>query len=118
MIEKPKRWWLAPCSLNCSKCPIHLRTEEELDYWRKQNADLDKIRCAGCRSDRSGYHWSPKCKILQCCVYERGLEFCSQCEDFPCAILEEWIKDIPHHAQAVKNLHKMKKIGIDNYLKK
>ena len=115
-IEKKGSWWLGACSLDCNRCPIHLRTEEELDYWRKQNADMDKIRCDGCRSDRSGCHWSADCKVLQCCVYERGLRFCSECPDLPCGILEEWAKDLEHHAKAVKNLIRIREMGTDKYL--
>jgi len=113
-----RRWWLAPCSLNCGTCPIHLRTDEELAYWREKEVDLEKIRCDGCRSDRKGHHWAPDCKILQCCVYERGFEFCSQCPDLPCEILEEWAAEYEHHAGAVKTLVEMKKEGIEKWLRR
>jgi hypothetical protein len=96
------------CSLDCSECSIRLRTEEELEYWRKQGADPEKIRCDGCRSDRNGHHWSPDCKILNCCVHERKLDFCSECTDFPCQILDEWAGEFPHHAEAVERLRGMK----------
>jgi hypothetical protein len=112
-----KRWWTAACGLDCGSCTIHLRTREELDFWQKKNVDPEKIRCDGCRSDRSKRHWSPDCKILECCVYKSGLEFCAQCPDFPCPILEEWGKEWDHHAQAVKNLLKMKETGIDDWIK-
>lgn len=117
-MKRPKRWFVTPCGLDCSTCPIRLRTKEELDYWREQSVDPDKIRCDGCRSDRTGHHWSPDCKILQCCVYERHLEFCAQCTDFPCSLLEEWIDNYEHHEQAVQRLHDMKETGIDAWLKK
>lgn len=113
-----RRWFLTPCGLDCSDCSIRLRTKEELDYWKKQNVDPDKIRCNGCRSDRNGHHWSADCKILQCCVYERNLEFCAECADFPCSDLDEWAAGYEHHAKAVEILHEMKKMGIDAWLKK
>ena len=115
-MQKTKRWWIAACGLHCDKCTIHLRAEEELEYWRKQNADLEKIRCDGCRSDRKGSHWSPDCNILQCCVYDRDHDFCSQCADFPCKKLEEWAKDFEHHARAVERLKEMKEKGAEGYL--
>ena len=115
-MDNPKRWWLTPCGLDCSKCSIHLRTEQELDYWRKQNIDPEKIRCDGCRADRSAHHWSPECQILQCCVYERKLEFCAQCPDFPCKVLDKWGQEHEHHAKAVKRLATMKDAGIEEWL--
>ena len=114
---KMRRWYVTPCGLDCYHCSIRLRTEEELEYWRKQNVDTDKIRCDGCRSDRQGDHWSPDCKILQCCVYERGYEFCAECPDLPCTILTEWCKEYEHHTQAVERLVEMKNTGIERWLK-
>ena len=117
-MEESREWFFTPCGLDCSSCSIHLRTPEELNYWRKQKVDLDKIRCDGCRSDRKYNHWSPDCKILNCCVYERGLEFCFQCEDFPCKKIEEWGKEFKHHERAVKRLHEMKRIGLKKWILK
>lgn len=115
-MEKSRRWWLTPCGLDCTQCSIHLRTEEELEYWRKQNVDPETIRCDGCRSDRKGHHWSPDCEILQCCVYERALEFCAQCPDFLCSKLEEWGKEYEHHARGVEKLKEMRAKGIEAFL--
>lgn len=115
-MEESRRWWLACCGLDCGQCSIHLRTDEELDYWRQKDVDLDLIRCDGCRSDREGHHWSPDCKVLQCCLYERGLESCAQCPDLPCHILDEWGKSQEHHAEAVLRLIEMKETGIERWL--
>ncbi len=116
-MKKTRRWYLTPCGLDCSACSIHLRTKEELDYWRQKNVDLDKICCDGCRSNRNGHHWSPDCTILQCCVYKRGFEFCAQCPDFLCQILKEWGKEYKHHAEAVEKLVEMKKCGVAEWLR-
>jgi hypothetical protein len=116
-MERSRRWWLTPCGLDCSTCTIHLRTDEELEYWHSQKVDVDKVRCDGCRSDRDGPHWSPDCTILECCVHKRGLEFCSQCSDFPCAMLEKWGSEYEHHTKALENLREMKKQGVEDWLK-
>jgi hypothetical protein len=115
-MEESRRWWLACCGLDCGKCSIHLRTEEELSYWRDEGVDLDGIRCDGCRSDRQGRHWAPDCRVLQCCVYEHGLEFCSQCPDLPCEIVDEFAEGYEHHAWAVKRLIEMKEAGVEDWL--
>jgi hypothetical protein len=115
-MEEDRRWFLTPCGLDCYGCSIRLRTDEELAYWKSQNVDTDKIRCDGCRSDRALNHWASKCKILQCCVYERNLEFCALCADFPCRTLEDWGREYEHHANAVETLREMKKTGIEQWL--
>ena len=89
-----------------------------MNYWAERNVELEKIRCDGCRSPRNKNHWSPDCKMLECCVYQRKLEFCAQCPAFPCQILEDWAAEYEHHAQAVAELKKMKKTGVEAWLKK
>jgi hypothetical protein len=116
MKNKARRWYLTPCGLDCHPCSIRLRTKEELNYWARQSVDLDKIRCDGCRSDRKKNHWSPKCDILQCCVYKRKLEFCAECSDFPCEKIKDWAREYEHHAAAVQRLEDMKNRGIEEWL--
>ena len=117
-MKQNRRWFITPCGLDCYSCPIRLRTEEELDYWRRQNVDTDKIRCDGCRSDRAGDHWAPECKILQCCIYEKKFEFCAQCADLPCPSLKEWGMEYEHHAKAVERLKEMRKTGVEPWLQR
>ncbi|MHC2993895.1 MAG: DUF3795 domain-containing protein [Candidatus Atribacteria bacterium] len=117
-MNKVNRYWLSPCGIDCSKCSIHLRTDEELNYWREKNVDLKKIRCDGCRSNRNQNHWSPDCNILECSVYTKGVEFCSECNEFPCKKLEERIAGLEHHEKAVEKLEDMKREGIEVWLSK
>ena len=44
------------------------------------------------------------------------IEFCSQCPDLPCQILEEWGRAYEHHADAVRRLVEMKETGIEKWL--
>lgn len=113
-----RRWFLTPCGLDCYTCSIRLRAKEELRYWTEQNVDTEKIRCDGCRSARNEKHWSPDCQILDCCVHQRKYEFCAQCPDFPCQILEDWARQYEHHTRAVTELKNMKKMGVEQWLKK
>ncbi len=96
--------WVAPCGINCSNCSIHSRTEEELSYWKSQNVDLNSIWCDGCRSDRTKSHWSPDCKLLECCVYQKHLDFCSDCSEFPCQTYRDWAAEDDHHRKAYEYL--------------
>jgi hypothetical protein len=114
--EKNRHWFVTPCGLDCHSCPIRLRTKEELNYWAEKSVDLEKIRCDGCRSDRRGHHWSPDCRILECCVYTRKLEFCAECPEFPCSVLKDWGKEYDHHSEAVKCLRRMRTIGVARWL--
>lgn len=113
-----KTWWISVCGLDCSKCSIHNRTKEELDYWKEKNVDSSKIKCNGCRSERNDNHWSPDCELLDCCVYQKHLEYCGECSEFPCRKVEEWVGDLKHHQVAKERMSEMKLIGKEEWLKK
>jgi hypothetical protein len=104
------------CGLDCMTCSIHLRTEEELDYWRSRNVDLDKVACNGCRSDESACHWSGDCVLLNCCLYEKELDFCGECSDFPCDKVLDWAGEWEHHRTAVEQMKEMKTLGKDRWI--
>jgi hypothetical protein len=116
--DKPRRWYLSACGLDCGTCTIHLRTREELDFWKSKNVDPEKIRCNGCRSERrEGEHWSADCKLLACCVDRKGLGFCAQCEEFDsCALIREFAESCEHHREAVARLREMHQTGVESWL--
>ncbi|OYD15048.1 hypothetical protein CH333_06665 [candidate division WOR-3 bacterium JGI_Cruoil_03_44_89] len=108
---------VAVCGLDCGECDIHQASNNpeiarQIVDWFKKERDievkLEDIRCSGCKGDRTK-HWSPDCWILKCCVDEKGLEFCSQCDDFPCEKLIEWAKGSEKYGDALNRLKGMGK---------
>ncbi|MCL2109160.1 MAG: DUF3795 domain-containing protein [Oscillospiraceae bacterium] len=58
----------AVCGLNCGLCPRHYT--------------VGNSRCPGCAGE--GFlDVHPTCGILSCCQ-RKGLEYCFQCDEFPC----------------------------------
>jgi len=94
----------AACGLNCGLCPnFYLHTE-------------GKFRCPGCAGEGfSEAH--PSCGILTCCQ-RKGIEFCSDCEEFPCAKYDNWgeYDSFISHRNHVPDMEKAKRIGIDAYI--
>jgi hypothetical protein len=111
------KFWLSPCGIDCQTCSIHVRTKEELAYW-KDKKNLDTIRCDGCRTDPKNYHWTEHCEIYECCVLKKNHSFCSECDEFICDILKEWVSGLEHHIQSINRLKQMKKIGTTEWLSK
>ena len=66
---------LAPCGVYCGACPSFNKT------------------CKGCGSDDKEQDrcskWS--CKIRNCCYYDKKLDYCAYCEQFPCKIINKKI---------------------------
>lgn len=123
-----KKKMLAPCGLDCGHCDIrkvtidHESAERIIKWyrnmgWLKAGEGTEEIikrgmYCKGCRGDRS-VHWSAECEILKCCVDEKGLEFCYECDEFVCAKLQDWVKDYAHHKAAIERLKRMRAILIE-----
>ncbi len=108
---------IAVCGLECHKCDILQATNDPkiaqdiADWFKKErNEDVKPadIRCMGCKGDRTK-HWSPDCWILECCVDRKGLQFCCECEEFPCNKLGQWSKGSKRYEEALNRLKEMKK---------
>jgi hypothetical protein len=115
---------ITPCGLDCSQCairqiPIDAKQAKEVIVWFKdmgwlkqeegiKEAIEKKMYCKGCRSDRTDVHWTPDCFILECCIDKKGLEFCYECNEFPCKRLLEWSEQGSRYKNALKNLTNIK----------
>ena len=125
MTEKSDRWLISVCGLNCAKCDMYqaghgnekLR-DEIVEWFRKERNEIvkpEQIRCEGCRGSLET-HWSPDCKMMLC-AKKKALQYCFQCEDFPCNILKKFGSDgMSHHKRTFDNLKKMKEIGLERWI--
>ncbi|RLC64516.1 MAG: hypothetical protein DRI48_07585 [Chloroflexi bacterium] len=113
---------IAVCGLDCTTCdvrraPTDAQAAGRVVAWFREMGWLAEdegmaqvvqrsMYCQGCRGDRQ-VHWSPDCPILRCCVDERGLTFCYQCDEFPCRRLDERAGQSERYAQALDRLQRM-----------
>ena len=111
---------MAGRGLLCNNCPIlkaslgDVEAAESLASWWKHEGWMDENEgaaevlakgphCLGCHGDRST-HWSANCWILQCCVDEKGHDFCYECDDFPCERLIKWSTENEGYTEAFNRL--------------
>ena len=105
------------CGLYCGACSVMRaneegRIKEQAKEWERQP---EEITCHGCKSGvLSGY-----CKTceIKACASEKGLEFCIECEAYPCKPLiafrdDEW----PHHSVVTRNSDDLKRRGLERWL--
>ncbi len=117
----------APCGRDCFNCFFFLASQNEeykINLARKMNLPVEKIVCKGCREIEGkcqvlkNYGFSGNCKIYAC-VKEKGVEFCSDCSDFPCDLLHplaHGADKFPHNLK-VYNLCMIKKMGLEEWAK-
>lgn len=129
MDSDEERWLISVCGLNCTRCFMyHKRDENDPDVQREiqetikwfreeKNQDLSKedLICKGCLGPLE-IHWSPDCEMMLC-AREKGLKYCFECEDFPCTFVEKFAVDgMEHHRRAVERSKRMKKIGLEAWI--
>jgi len=119
-----KEEMISVCGLDCGSCDIRKVPSDpeaakrvvawfKKEGWLKENEGREEVMerlmyCKGCRGDRS-VHWSSDCWILQCCVDDKGHEFCYECSEFPYQRLEEWSQQNDSYGKAFSRLKELKK---------
>ena len=107
---------MGACGINCGNCDIKLATNDTAIAERLAkgfsekgiipDATPDMFRCDGCLGDRFT-HWSANCWILQCCVDDKKLDNCSQCDSFTCKELEDWAEGNERYQKALDRLYSL-----------
>ena len=84
----PDKKLTAVCGLFCPACTLFIGTTENEPQRLKAVADVygttsDVWECHGCRSEKRSYFCKNECKMVDC-AKERGIDFCVECEEYPC----------------------------------
>jgi len=99
--------YLSPCGLYCGVCAIHIAHRDGNEKLKQrllnlykggvagkgalpnsENLSTEDIQCDGCLSDCLFMHCQ-QCDIRNC-TQEKGISGCHQCDDFPCAHIENF----------------------------
>jgi len=70
---------------------------------------------SGCKAEIAKNPEDDRCKIRQCC-YQKGLDLCSECTEFPCDLLKSNPGVIKFHC--IENLMEIKEKGIEYWIDK
>jgi len=94
MQEKPEL--IAPCGMNCAVCSGYLALKNDV-----KNKGIRMPYCEGCRPrDKKCAFLKKRCELL----LNNKVEFCYECEDFPC-------KELKHVDKRYQTLYRMSLIG-------
>jgi hypothetical protein len=112
---------VAPCGIDCGICEMHTCKDnpEMMKTFIGRGVPVDKIPCKGCRAIDGNCPVIPsKCDTL-ICIQNKGLDFCYECNDFPCNMLHpcsDRANILPHNLK-VFNLCTIKNKGVDGFIK-
>ena len=118
---KDKKALTAPCGLDCFNCEIYEEniTPQFVQYFQeKMGVAPEDVPCRGCRQQDGQHFHLPKegCATLDC-AKAKGVEFCSDCQEFPCALLAplaDGAGTYPHNFK-LYNLCRIKLIGFEQW---
>lgn len=117
----------APCGKDCFNCPLYTgeeNRENRAKFLERNNLQPDQFECPGCRINK-GY--CPGLEILKidghcklyACVKDKNVEFCFECNEFPCPKLQplaDRAERVPH-ALKIFNLCMIQKMGVEKWAK-
>lgn len=95
---------IAPCGIDCVNCELFEANGNRAAWQRvaaKTGKTAEESACRGCRAG-NGCVFFQGCETLDC-VRKKGIDFCSDCADFPCARLQplaEGASFYPHNYKA------------------
>ncbi len=114
-MNEKKQQKIAVCGLNCGNCDIynasnnpeiaHQLVKQFQGAW--EDVKAEDFHCNGCRSNKTQC-WTPDCWIRECCVNNKNLEYCYECQEFPCIKLKKWANKSERYGNALNQLKKMK----------
>ena len=120
---KDKRSLTAPCGLACFLCDFYEQNlTDELAglIHKKMGVAKEEVACKGCREqDGKHFHLPNGCATLEC-AKSKNVELCSDCNDFPCALLAPIADQAAHYPHNIKlyNLCRIRKAGLDAWIDK
>ena len=109
----------APCGLDCFNCPMYLANENDelrAAIAKRQGLSFDEAVCSGCRAHGGQIPFlgmNEPCNVYRC-ISGKGIDFCSECGDFPCDHLHPYAdraSEVPHNTK-VFNLCLIRKMGL------
>ncbi len=90
----------------------------------RQGIPVEKVPvCVGCKPAKGNIKVAgggPTCDTYACAVNDKKVEFCYQCQDFPCLKLApctDRAQELPHNTK-VYNLVLLQKLGVDAWLER
>jgi hypothetical protein len=121
MNKKDDITLIAPCGIHCGACPMYkVKDDPSLGEALTKRANWNGVPCPGCRSGKGTNQFTDGTCATYACATGRGLDFCFECKEFPCARLNPAADraDVLPHNLKIFNLSFIKQHGVAKYLEK
>ncbi|MEN6439647.1 MAG: DUF3795 domain-containing protein [Syntrophobacter sp.] len=117
-VSAPDKRLAAVCGLFCPACTMYIATKEDPERLQtlagRQRRPVGELECHGCRSEKRCFYCQENCKMAKCAA-EKGLEFCGECTEYPCAELVEFQAQKPHRIELWRSHELIAQIGYEKW---
>ncbi|MBE9103301.1 DUF3795 domain-containing protein [Vacuolonema iberomarrocanum] len=95
---------IAPCGLDCRLCQRYNRNKKPYPGCRGD----DHLKLSSCLN----------CKIKNCLVAKQEIQFCSECNEYPCKLVKALDKRYrkSYGISAIDNLNHIQEFGLDRFI--
>ena len=111
--SEPTKMTSAVCGLFCPSCTLFIATKEEPERLKRLavnlNQTLEESHCEGCRS-KNKTTYCQNCKMIEC-TRQKGIEFCGECEEYPCEEIKTFQALKPHRLDLWQSQQRIKEVG-------
>jgi len=109
----------APCGIDCFNCQVYeenISEEVKTRMAAQLHMEADQVPCKGCRAQKGCRLHYTGCATLDC-VTAKGVEFCFECDEFPCPKLQPALDGAARypHNMKVYNLCRIKAVGVEQW---
>ncbi len=108
----------AVCGLFCPACTIFIGTREDHERLKvlaeHAHKPVEELRCDGCRSEKRCYYCRERCKMGKC-ASEKGVDFCGECNEYPCEDLRAFQAAMPHRIELWESQERIKEVGYEKW---
>lgn len=113
---------VAPCGIACGECACYKAKDNSdiMEYLVSKGIPREKLPCLGCREGKGNCPVIGVDCVTYKCVESKGVEFCYECDEFPCTKLcpaSDRANILPHNLKAF-NLCFIQKQGLQKWLEK
>jgi len=114
----PDKKLAAVCGLFCPSCTVFIGSMEDRSRLERlaerSKATVEQVECHGCRSEKRSLYCDTRCKMTKCAA-QKGIDFCVQCDEYPCAELKAFQSQMPHRIELWQSQERIKAVGYEKW---
>jgi len=109
-----------PCGLYCGVCGIMYATRDDNQKFRDKLAGVyslppEEIHCEGCLSEGDAVFAYCRVCPIKSCTSERGYRGCHECDEFQCAIIEEFPMPVGRKV-IMRAIPRWREVGMEQWI--